>query len=295
LEITRSAYGKSVAIAENVEIRSTSPEPIRPRNIGDRSANSKGTEITMTEITETAVSIDPVAVMAAPLRAAFTATMTPYANGEAVAPDSLIAILTEALTTAEPTPELIALLCELINSAAPTTALLGVMHRAMGAALGLSTAVPAARAARPVYTRPIAAGVPRPGGLRERIVGLFGQDPTRHWTVSDLARDLGNGSGAVGAALDRMVESGEAILAANSPKRYTGPTRFATSEDAPDHTEPEPETAAELAPDASDTAPTHPASIEASGSDQAVAEDATGSTGPADPTPAARRKPGKSA
>ncbi|WP_034267156.1 hypothetical protein [Actinospica robiniae] len=255
----------------------------------------------MTETTAPAAShaADPMAALAGPLRAAFTAAMVPYVTGDAVASADLSGILTEAVLAADPSPELIGALCDLITGATPTTTLLALMHEAVGVALGLTPAAPTARTARPPQTRQAAPAVTRSGGLRERIAELFTHDPAMQWTVTELAHRLGNSSGAVGAALERMLGNGEAILAATTPKRYAAPGQVeqaaseqaASEEAAPEDgvdsqprdrdAEGAPETTTDEAPDTSKA-------------DSPEAEAPTGADTPA-PAHAARRKGAKSA
>ena len=242
----------------------------------------------------TALTADPMAAMAGPLRAAFTAAMAPYVSGDAAASTDLTGILTEAVTAADPTPELVGALCDLIASAAPTSTLLALMHEAVGVALGLTQTAPMARGARTPLPRQAAPVASRSGGLRERIAELFSQSSTTQWTVTELAHRLGNSSGAVGAALERMLSNGEAVLAATSPKRYAAPaqadatTTASPAEDATDN-QPQssddeataPEVAANEAPDeANGNSPA------AENTDEADTQASTAAT---------RRKNGKSA
>lgn len=172
---------------------------------------------------------NPFAAMAAPIRAAFTAAMGPYTNGNAPAPAALTGILMEAVTAAEPTPELIGMLCQLLTTADPDAATLSIMHRAMGAALGIGTtpATPrpartgAATAPRPAASGP--GGGTRPGSIGARILTLLTANPDAQLTVTELARELGNGTGATGAALNGLLNRGEIVLTAEIPRRYAAP------------------------------------------------------------------------
>ena len=191
----------------------------------------------MTETTAPAATpADPYAAMAAPIRAAFTAAMAPYTNGEAAAPAGLTGILMETVTAAEPTAELIGMLCQLLTSAAPDADTLSIMHRAMGAALGLGTGP-----ARPLRTgttapRPAATstgGGTRPGSIGARILEVFAAKPGAHFTVTELAHELGNGTGATGAAITGLINRGEIVMSGEHPRRYAAPAAApATAADA---------------------------------------------------------------
>lgn len=257
----------------------------------------------MTETTATATSpspaSDPMAAMAGPLRAAFAAAMTPYVSGDAVASAELTGILTEAVTAADPTPELVGALCDLIATAAPTTGLLTLMHEAVGVALGLTPAAPAGRTARPPQPRQVASAAPRPSGLRERIAELFAQSPATRWTVTELAHRLGNSSGAVGAALDRMLSNGEAALVSMSPKRYSIPTPAEASAPAPaepESADPAPADATVSQPEDGDEASAPEAVMDEAGDEVNGNSAEVEATAEAEaPAPATRRKSAKSA
>jgi hypothetical protein len=193
----------------------------------------------MTDTTNaTAAPGNPYAAMVAPLRAAFTAAMAPYTNGEAVASAPLTRILMEAVTAADPTPELIGMLCHLVTAAAPDTDTLSIMHRAMGAALGLGAAAPARSAIsapRPAATG--TGGATRPGSIGARILEAFAANPGTEFTVTQLAQHVGSGTGATGAAITSLLNRGEAVMTGENPRRYTAPA-------APSKAETDPEPAA---------------------------------------------------
>ncbi|WP_034266627.1 hypothetical protein [Actinospica robiniae] len=187
----------------------------------------------MTQTTApTATPADPYVAMAAPIRAAFTAAMAPYTNGEAAAPAGLTGILMEAVTAAEPTAELIGMLCQLLTSAAPDADTLSIMHRAMGAALGLGTGP--GRPPRTVATapRPAATGTgggTRPGSIGARILEVFAASPGAQFTVTELAHELGNGTGATGAAISGLINRGELAMTSEHPRRYAAPAAAPTT------------------------------------------------------------------
>lgn len=178
--------------------------------------------------TPTATPADPYAAMAAPIRAAFTAAMAPYTNGEAPAPAGLTGILMEAVNAAEPSPELIGMLCQLLTSAAPDADALSIMHRAMGAALGLGIApARAVRTAAPAPRPPTGSGGSgggtRPGSIGARILEVLAAHPGAQFTVTELARELGNGTGATGAAITGLLGRGELVMTGEHPRRYAAP------------------------------------------------------------------------
>lgn len=183
---------------------------------------------------------DPYAAMAAPIRAAFTAAMAPYTNGEAAAPAGLTGILMEAVTAAEPTAELIGMLCQLLTTATPDADTLSIMHRAMGAALGLGTA-----SGRPVRTgatasRPAATGTgggTRPGSIGARILEALTARPGAQLTVTELARELGNGTGATGAAVTGLLNRGELVMTGEHPRRYAAAAPVQAPDAAPSDSE----------------------------------------------------------
>lgn len=186
----------------------------------------------MTDTTNAAPAAtgSPYAAIAAPIRAAFTAAMAPYTNGETVAPVSLTKILMEAVTAAAPTPELVGMLCHLVTAAEPDTDTLSIMHRAMGAALGLGGVAPArtgAAASRPVATG--SDGTARPGSIGARILAVFTANPGAEFTVTQLAQQVGNGTGATGAAISGLINRGEAVLTGENPRRYAAPTPAAAA------------------------------------------------------------------
>jgi hypothetical protein len=193
--------------------------------------------------TPTATPADPYAAMAAPIRAAFTAAMAPYTNGEAPAPAGLTGILMEAVSSAEPSPELIGMLCQLLTSAAPDADTLSIMHRAMGAALGLGTAP--ARAVRTAAPAPRPAtggssstgGGTRPGSIGARILEVLAAHPGAQFTVTELARELGNGTGATGAAITGLLGRGELVMTGEHPRRYTAPATTPAAEDTDEDAE----------------------------------------------------------
>lgn len=178
----------------------------------------------MTDTITPAALADPYAAMAAPIRAAFTAAMAPYTNGEAAAPAGLTGILTEAVTAAEPTAELIGMLCQLLTTAAPDADTLSIMHRAMGAALGLGTGP--GRSLRPggaPVSRPATTGTgggTRPGSIGGRILEVLAASPGAQLTVTELARELGNGTGATGAAITGLLNRSELVMTGERPRRY---------------------------------------------------------------------------
>jgi hypothetical protein len=70
----------------------------------------------------------------------------------------------------------------------------------------------------------------RAGQLREQVFTALLADPTRSWSVTELADHLGGRSaGAVGQALEKLAAGGLAHLVASGPRRYratpTSPSR----------------------------------------------------------------------
>ncbi|MBR7833499.1 hypothetical protein KDL01_09495 [Actinospica durhamensis] len=195
----------------------------------------------MTETTAratAAVPADPYAAMAAPIRAAFTAAMAPYTNGEAAAPAGLTGILMEAVTAAEPTAELIGMLCQLLTTAAPDADTLSIMHRAMGAALGLGTGPGRSplRTGGATAPRPTTGGTgvgTRPGSIGARILEVLAAHPGAQLTVTELARELGNGTGATGAAITGLLNRGELVMTGEHPRRYTTSAPAQATDTAP--------------------------------------------------------------
>lgn len=177
--------------------------------------------------------LDPLTAAAAPIRATFTAVMAPYVTGDAPAPAELFAILLEAVSAAEPSADLVAGLCRMISEAEVTPATMALMHRATGAALGLT--VPGVRtparvataAPRAAAAATASAGASRPGSIGALILQVLAAEPSRAFSVTDLAKELGRGSGAVGAAFAGILTRGEARLASEFPRRIqaltTGP------------------------------------------------------------------------
>jgi hypothetical protein len=61
----------------------------------------------------------------------------------------------------------------------------------------------------------------RAGQLREQVHAALAADPTRTWTVTELADALGGRSaGAVGQALEKLAATGRAFQVAAGPRRY---------------------------------------------------------------------------
>jgi hypothetical protein len=81
-----------------------------------------------------------------------------------------------------------------------------------------------------------AAGLPRlrPGALRAEVLATLHADPGRAWKVGELAHTLGGRSaGAVGQALDRLTDTGDATRLPGSPRRYRATTSVPTPATAP--------------------------------------------------------------
>jgi hypothetical protein len=195
----------------------------------------------MTDTTNAAPA-NPFAAMAAPIRAAFTAAMSPYTNGETAAPAALTGILMEAVSAAEPTAELIGMLCQLLTTADPDADTLSIMHRAMGAALGIGTTALPPRSPRTgaQATRSTTGGTgggTRPGSIGARILAVFAANPGAQYTVTELARELGNGTGATGAAITGQINRGEVVLASEHPRRYAAPAPTTAADTDSDDTD----------------------------------------------------------
>ncbi|WP_372515764.1 AAA family ATPase [Streptantibioticus ferralitis] len=60
----------------------------------------------------------------------------------------------------------------------------------------------------------------RPGELRARIAAMLATDPSRSFTVTELANQLGHSGGAVGNALETLVARGQADRIGTQPRTY---------------------------------------------------------------------------
>jgi hypothetical protein len=77
----------------------------------------------------------------------------------------------------------------------------------------------------------------RAGQLRQQVHAALVADPARTWSVTELADALGGRSaGAVGQALEKLADSGQAHLVATGPRRYRAAGTSASSPGATDPT-----------------------------------------------------------
>ncbi len=60
----------------------------------------------------------------------------------------------------------------------------------------------------------------RPGQLRDRVQAHLAANPGASLTPHEISRVLGNSSGAIANALDKLIELGHAQLASDHPRRY---------------------------------------------------------------------------
>ena len=65
-----------------------------------------------------------------------------------------------------------------------------------------------------------AMGRTRPGYLRMQVARVLADSPEEEMSVSDITGILGNSGGAVGNALDKLVELGQAVQTRKAPRRY---------------------------------------------------------------------------
>lgn len=65
-----------------------------------------------------------------------------------------------------------------------------------------------------------ASGHARPGYLRMQVARVLADAPETEMKVGDVARILGNSGGAIGNALDRLVELGQAVQTSKAPRRW---------------------------------------------------------------------------
>lgn len=179
-------------------------------------------------MTETVTDIAPEQTadpMAAPLHAALQAALTPYMSGAMKPTGDLVDALLDILASSEPTPALISTLGQAVTGLVPTTPLMGPIHHALGAALNLNpnrTTYQAPQPTRPAVRR-ATSSTAKPGTIPELINKVFAANPGVRFSVSSMVKELGDatsGPGAVGAALDRMITRGEAVLIGTDPKLY---------------------------------------------------------------------------
>ena len=79
----------------------------------------------------------------------------------------------------------------------------------------------ARREAKAAITRHTRTGpAMRPGQLRDRVHDHLTAHPGTSLTPYEISRVLGNSSGAIANALDRLTEQGHAQLASDHPRRY---------------------------------------------------------------------------
>ena len=202
------------------------------------------------------VDAEYAAPLADPMHAMLDQALAPYLSGDLDATDDLVEALWEIIDTAERTPDLVRTLHEVIRNLPPTPELTPKVFNAIGAAMEFDTPAPVvsqgygtSRTAQPA-ARTRRAGSPREGSLGDDMYKRMGNQPGYAWKIGDFTKDMGGASraGALGAAMDRMVEAGLTIQVAEGPKRYLR----TDDPDAPKQT-PDTDTA-----DAADTAPATP-------------------------------------
>jgi DNA-binding GntR family transcriptional regulator len=65
----------------------------------------------------------------------------------------------------------------------------------------------------------------RPGELRARVLEFLRARPGEEFSPTAVARALDASAGAVNNALERLVETGEAVLKADSPQRFSAASK----------------------------------------------------------------------
>ena len=225
-----------------------------------------------------------VAPIATPMHTMLDQALTPYLEGDLDASDNLIDALLDIIASAERTPDLIGILHGAVKTLTPTPELMPAIYGAIGAAMEFDTPAPAhtgygnTSSSRPSAAR-VTSGTSREGSIGARIKGIFNNNPGEAYRVGDLVKALSerghsHSGGAVGAALNGMVDRGEAIQVGERPKLYLA----ADDPEAPQQT---PDTAAEA-----DAAPETP---------NAPAETSAADTGDASGTAAESAELGKTA
>jgi hypothetical protein len=173
------------------------------------------------------IDAEYAAPLADPMHAMLDQALAPYLSGDLDATDDLVEALWEIIDTADRTPDLVRTLHGVIKALPPTPEITPKVFNAIGAAMefdtpalvtpsygGARTAQPAARTRR--------AGGPREGSLGDEMLKRMGGQPGYAWKIGDFAKEMGGASraGALGAAMDRLVDAGLTIQVAEGPKRY---------------------------------------------------------------------------
>ncbi|MEV0974485.1 hypothetical protein [Microtetraspora glauca] len=78
-------------------------------------------------------------------------------------------------------------------------------------------------------TKTSGAEVMRPGQLRDRVLAHLTAHPNQEFTPYEIGRVLGNSSGAVANALDRLVSLGQAELTSEQPRKFTAADQTTTA------------------------------------------------------------------
>ena len=62
---------------------------------------------------------------------------------------------------------------------------------------------------------------------------MFAASPGTQFTVTELAREIGNGTGATGAAITGLLNRGELVMTAEHPRRYAASVPAQAADAAP--------------------------------------------------------------
>jgi hypothetical protein len=211
-----------------------------------------------------------VAPVTAPMYTMLDSALAPYEGGDLDTTDDLVGDLLDVIGAAEPTAGLIGSLKALIATLPPSEDVMAAMHEAIGTAMDFTPRrilTPAAPGNAPARLAPARTGSgPREDSIGAVCMEIMAARPGEALRTQDFvnelaARDRKHGSGAVGAAIARLVESGRAVLVTTSPQRWLRADDPTLATQAPDTTPdatpatPAPETPATPATTDTDAAP----------------------------------------
>jgi hypothetical protein len=216
-----------------------------------------------------------VTPVTAPMFSMLNQALAPYENGDLDASDDLIGDLLDVIGAAEVTAGLIGSLKALIGTLPPSEDVMSAMYEAFGTAMDFTPrrtlTPPAATGQAPARSASARTGSgPREDSIGAVCMEIMATRPGEPLRTQDFvnelaARDRKHGSGAVGAAINRLVETGLAVLVNASPQKWLradDPTLAEQITDtAPDNTPDAPVTAeapeatAEPTPATTDAAP----------------------------------------
>ena len=174
------------------------------------------------------IDAEYAAPLADPMHAMLDQALAPYLSGDLDATDDLVEALWEIIDTADRTPDLVRTLHGVIKALPPTPELTPKVFNAIGAAMEFDTPAPivsqgygTARPAQPTARTRRTAG-PREGSLGDEMYKRMGGQLGYAWKIGDFAKEMGGASraGALGAAMDRLVDAGLTVQVAEGPKRY---------------------------------------------------------------------------